>query len=201
MDIHQRNAIVLAVGAAFAATALAVAPGQIDLSDIAAGHGGFVIMGECAYDYSGYSVAGAGDVNGDGLADLIIGAFGRSGGPRRPRSGRSYVVFGQTGNGAFMWCLAKPPPPQSSCSALPTARAALSSVNPPSGKGRAEWLPVPAMSMAMVWPIVGGAGSDVLRGNGGADVLYGGAGDDNLVVTASGIRALNAASPAARRCW
>ncbi|MFM7268184.1 MAG: integrin alpha, partial [Cyanobium sp.] len=53
----------------------AAAPGAIDLSDIAGGTGGFVINGQSAFDYSGFSVASAGDVNGDGLADLIVGAY------------------------------------------------------------------------------------------------------------------------------
>jgi hypothetical protein len=44
----------------------------------------FVIIGELAGDYSGYSVSSAGDVNGDGLDDLIVGTG----------SGKSYVVFG-----------------------------------------------------------------------------------------------------------
>jgi hypothetical protein len=46
----------------------------IDLSAIANGSGGFVINGQrVPGDYSGGSVAAAGDVNGDGLADLIVG--------------------------------------------------------------------------------------------------------------------------------
>jgi hypothetical protein len=42
----------------------------INLSDIAAGTGGFVINGESTRDYSGDSVSSAGDVNGDGLDDF-----------------------------------------------------------------------------------------------------------------------------------
>jgi hypothetical protein len=36
--------------------------------------GGFVINGGAAHDYSGCSVSSAGDVNDDGLDDLIVGA-------------------------------------------------------------------------------------------------------------------------------
>jgi len=64
----------------------------VDLSDVAAGSGGFVINGIDQNDQSGVSVSGAGDVNGDRLADVIVGAFladpgGNSG------AGESYVVF------------------------------------------------------------------------------------------------------------
>jgi hypothetical protein len=38
------------------------------------GSNGFAINGIAAYDLSGYSVSSAGDVNGDGFDDLIIGA-------------------------------------------------------------------------------------------------------------------------------
>ncbi|QGT54364.1 flagellar hook-length control protein [Synechococcus phage B3] len=64
----------------------------IDLSNIAAGRGGFVINGESIENQSGISVTGAGDVNGDGLADLAVGAPKNNGGD--VRNGRSYVVFG-----------------------------------------------------------------------------------------------------------
>jgi hypothetical protein len=43
----------------------------VDLSRIAAGTGGFVINGESNEDLSGESVSSAGDVNGDGLDDLV----------------------------------------------------------------------------------------------------------------------------------
>jgi hypothetical protein len=50
-------------------------------------------------DYSGWSVSAAGDVNGDGLADLIVGAHG-SDPAAGSYAGRSYVVFGKTGGSA-----------------------------------------------------------------------------------------------------
>jgi hypothetical protein len=47
----------------------------IDLSAIASGTGGFVINGENVDDISGFSTSSAGDINGDGLDDLIVGAY------------------------------------------------------------------------------------------------------------------------------
>ena len=57
------------------------------------GSNGFAINGLAAYDYLGYSVSNAGDVNGDGFDDLIIGANGAD--PNGINgAGQSYVVFG-----------------------------------------------------------------------------------------------------------
>ncbi|CAC9531281.1 Flagellar hook-length control protein FliK, partial [uncultured Gammaproteobacteria bacterium] len=61
--------------------------------------GGFVINGEAARDNSGYSVSSAGDVNGDGLDDLIVGAYQAD--PNGDDSGKSYVVFGKTNSSAI----------------------------------------------------------------------------------------------------
>ena len=64
----------------------------IDLSELD-GRDGFRLDGESTYDYSGYSVSSAGDVNNDGYDDIIIGAYAAD--PNGSRSGSSYIVFGK----------------------------------------------------------------------------------------------------------
>ncbi|MEA3274762.1 MAG: integrin alpha [Pseudomonadota bacterium] len=60
------------------------------------GTNGLVLKGIDAFDYSGGSVSGAGDVNGDGVEDTLIGARWAS--PDGiPGAGESYVVFGRAG--------------------------------------------------------------------------------------------------------
>ena len=72
---------------------------DIDLSDLGTAQDpiGFRIKGAAGGDRSGISVSGAGDVNGDGLADMIIGAPGAdiSG---NQSAGEIYVVFGKADN-------------------------------------------------------------------------------------------------------
>jgi hypothetical protein len=71
---------------------------SLNLSELN-GSNGFAINGIAANDLSGRSVSSAGDVNGDGFDDLIIGANWAS--PNGIRSGQSYVVFGsKSGFGA-----------------------------------------------------------------------------------------------------
>ncbi|WP_141699891.1 cadherin-like domain-containing protein, partial [Nostoc sp. KVJ20] len=65
---------------------------QLNLSSLD-GSNGFVINGIDSDDYSGRSVSSAGDINGDGFDDLIIGAYHAD--PNgQSRAGSSYVVFG-----------------------------------------------------------------------------------------------------------
>ena len=58
------------------------------------GTNGFALNGEALVDQSGRSVSAAGDINGDGIGDLIVGAHLAD--PNGDASGRSYVVFGST---------------------------------------------------------------------------------------------------------
>ena len=88
-DAHGRSSgasyVVFGKASGFAA--------NLDLSSLD-GSNGFQLSGVGKYDLSGCSVASAGDVNGDGFADLIVGAPM----PIRRRyleSGASYVVFGK----------------------------------------------------------------------------------------------------------
>ena len=58
------------------------------------GTGGFVLKGIDPSDNSGASVSSAGDVNGDGIDDVIIGAY-RAAPNGESSAGESYVIFGR----------------------------------------------------------------------------------------------------------
>jgi hypothetical protein len=71
--------------------------GDIDLGALTLADG-FMIGGAAAGDHSGNSVSSAGDINGDGFADIIIGASQSDGtGAPGDGDGESYVVFGKAG--------------------------------------------------------------------------------------------------------
>jgi hypothetical protein len=57
------------------------------------GVNGFTIRGIANGDQAGVAVAGAGDVNGDGIDDLVLGAYFASGGGTD--RGQTYVIFGR----------------------------------------------------------------------------------------------------------
>lgn len=63
-------------------------PATIHLSELD-GNDGAVINGINMLDLSGISVSGAGDINGDGIADFLIGALSAHG-----QRGQSYIIFG-----------------------------------------------------------------------------------------------------------
>ena len=66
-------------------------PATLDPS--APADGGFLVAGADPFDFAGFAVSGAGDVNGDGFDDLLIGAYARdtAGGEA---AGAAYLVFG-----------------------------------------------------------------------------------------------------------
>ena len=86
---------------------------NLDLSSLD-GSNGFKLSGAAAGDYSGWSVASAGDVNGDGFADLIVGA---------PDADPTASIPARA-----MWCSARPRalPPTSICRASTAATASSS---------------------------------------------------------------------------
>jgi hypothetical protein len=57
------------------------------------------IVGARAVDAAGYALAAAGDVNGDGIDDVVVGAP-QADGHRRRDAGAAYVVFGRRGGRA-----------------------------------------------------------------------------------------------------
>jgi hypothetical protein len=70
----------------------------IDLAtfDAGANSNGFTLWGARERDYSGANISGAGDVNGDGFADILIGAPGAQGRyDAQNRAGDTYLIFGK----------------------------------------------------------------------------------------------------------
>ncbi|MFO1349406.1 MAG: integrin alpha [Gammaproteobacteria bacterium] len=111
------------------------------------GPNGFKLSGVAAYDYSGYAVSGLGDVNGDGRADLLIGAHRAD--ANGSDAGASYVVFGS-----------------STLSALGTAGLQLSDLNGANGF---------LLNGVAAYDYSGGAVSGLgdVNGDGVADLLIG----------------------------
>mmetsp|Transcript_27875 Transcript_27875/g.30457 ORF Transcript_27875/g.30457 Transcript_27875/m.30457 type:complete len:1314 (+) Transcript_27875:27-3968(+) len=67
---------------------------NVDLQSLSSTDG-FTIIGAEANDYTGYSLSNAGDINGDGIDDLLIGAYyaSRNG---KTYNGLAYVIYGST---------------------------------------------------------------------------------------------------------
>lgn len=65
----------------------------LDLGGLAASQG-FIISANYSYEYLGSAVSGAGDVNGDGIDDIIVAS--RNSGDAGSNAGAAYVVFGTT---------------------------------------------------------------------------------------------------------
>jgi hypothetical protein len=141
----------------------------VNLDDIANGVGGFVINGGVSAASTGISVSYAGDVNGDGFDDLIIGASAaaitvtNADGTTSTTSnvGQSYVLFGGSSKMTMLDY---------------------------SGTSADDIIIGTTASETAVL----GAGNDIYTANGGADVIYAGAGDDIIILNADNIAKLEA---------
>jgi Ca2+-binding RTX toxin-like protein len=71
-------------------------PTNLDLSTLD-GVTGFKVAGAALNDQTGWSVGAAGDINGDGIDDLVVG--GRWVDANGANSGAAYVVYGKDGGG------------------------------------------------------------------------------------------------------
>ena len=142
----------------------------LNLSDLN-GTNGFIINGIDAYDNSGTSVSSAGDVNGDGIDDIIIGAYGADQ-LVTSHAGESYVVFGVAGTDVSS---------ENSFDLRLHSGAynlTLTGSNNLSGYGNGNSNTITGNSGANT--LRGVNGNDTLTGRGGNDRLFGGAGNDTL---------------------
>jgi hypothetical protein len=82
-------------GAAYVIFGMASGFANFDLASFTSGDSsGYIIQGAAAYDNLGFSVSGAGDVNGDGFDDVVVGALAAD--PNgRSAAGAAYVIFGK----------------------------------------------------------------------------------------------------------
>ncbi len=125
-------------------------PASIELSDL--GPAGIVLFGVDEDDWSGLSVSGSGDVNGDGFDDFLIGAsYGDAAANGVLNAGESYLIFGSDTFTSSVQHLG------TSAGEMLTGDSSTNVIN-------------------------GASGNDTLIGNGGSDVLYGGEGNDLLSI-------------------
>ena len=135
---------------------------NIDVSSLD-GTNGFQINGEAQDDYAG-RVSSAGDINGDGLAEMIVGAFGNDAADNA--AGAAYVLLGQlpdtavnrTGTGASQNLVGGD---------FNDTLSGLSGLDRLFGHGGGDSLD-------------GGGGADTLMAGADADLLEGGLGSDSL---------------------
>lgn len=146
------------------------ATGSVDAA--ALGAGGFTIAGPARQrDRLGISVSALGDVNGDGFADLLIGADGVSNGTTGPRNGGAAVVFGSAST-ATVYTDPIGPVGAYTCAALGTAPAC---ATPEDVQPRGYWIDGAATDDKAGYSVAGVGDVD---GDGIPDLLIGAYGYD-----------------------
>jgi methionine-rich copper-binding protein CopC len=174
------------------------------------GGNGFKLTGNAALDLSGISVSSAGDVNGDGYADLIIGARDAV-----SHAGASYLVYGKAGgftatidlsalngvNGVRLNGIAGDLAGGTVAGGDVNGDGFSDTIIGAQGTGATGSTYVvfgnnasnavtfvgsgaadTLLGTAAAEGFVGGAGNDTITGGGGADVIHGGAGNDRIIV-------------------
>ena len=186
------------------------------------GTDGFSLEGINVNDFNGSTVSAAGDVNGDGFADLIVGATGvdRNG---DSNVGEGYVIFGKASGFAAILELSSLSNGDgiqiTGSGANSNIGGSVSEAGDVNGDGFSDII-VGAGSQSFVIfgsdsgtvthqgtsanetlsgnsaanVIIGGLGADTLIGAGGLDVLRGGGGDDILDVADIGFQRVNGAT-------
>ncbi len=163
---------------------------------------GYKISSNIASNYLGYSVSSAGDMNGDGLTDLIVSAYGTN---------SVYVIYGNA-SGTNMSLGASIAPSEGFMVKGPVGTA-VSSAGDINGDGLSDLLLGPAAGTIGYSVILGGTqwvtsavngigtvegtsdnealigspGDDTLTGGGGVDRFYAGRGNDTMVLTAGDV--------------
>lgn len=164
--------------------------------DLVAGTGGISFAGESQFDFAGWSVGAAGDLDRDGFADVVIGVQGID--DPVPNGGRAYVLYGAAdlvggsladfpvGDGGFVLA---------GDAFGDSAGHAVHGSGDFNGDGfddLALGLPEVGPDTGMGLSVFGGnysasdvlgstADADVITGTAGAETLVGGRGDDELV--------------------
>jgi hypothetical protein len=167
-------------GAAYVIFGGAAFDAAIDLTALD-GSNGFRIDGAADEDSLGGSVSGAGDINGDGIDDLIVSAAGAD--PNgRTNAGAAYVIYGQAqllnfggtaGNDVFRGGM------------LDDTISGLGGKDVLNGRQGEDLIDGGADNDVLSGgeggdDLLGGLGNDILNGDDGDDALDGGAGADKL---------------------
>ncbi len=193
----------------------------IDADTLASGNGstGFRIQGPSANAFAGYSVTSAGDINGDGLDDILFDAAGAN-----SNAGETYVIFGSNSGfgadfstetmsadqGFKLSGIAVGDRLGSSVSSagdingdgfddlMVGAKDVVASGSSYNGNGatyiiygRDFFADVDSTGTSNADTLVGTSGADQIDGGGGADVINAGAGKDRVTISDANFKELD----------